>query len=103
MKQISKGEILMAKHLKELGLLFKQQVRFEPERKWAVDFFLPYCRIAIEIEGNIWGRSRHGWGKGFENDCEKYNAATMAGIRVLRFSTQMVESGRAKAFIKEYL
>jgi hypothetical protein len=104
-KLISKGEILMAKHLKELGLKFCRHYRFYSKRKWEFDFALMSDgpSIAIEVEGGTWGKGRHSYGKGFERDCLKYNTATLLGYRVLRFSTQMVEDGSAKDFLKEWL
>src|SRR5271167_3650698 len=118
MKPKNPASILLLKHLRELGLIANQEVRFHPERKWRFDFVLlrtvpdlhgkgrdglDNLRIAIEIEGAIWTRGRHTRGKGFQADLQKYNHATMVGWRVLRFSTEDVLKGRAKAFLAEYL
>jgi very-short-patch-repair endonuclease len=66
--------------------------RFDPKRRWRFDFAHIASRTAIEIEGGTWGKSRHTTGKGFEVDCEKYNAATMAGWRVIRLTNRMINS-----------
>ena len=101
--------ILLYKHLDELGLFGQGEVKFHPTRKWRLDFVLFWkeglvpTRIAVEIEGAIWSRGRHTRGKGYQADLDKYNAATMMGYRVLRFSTEDVFRGRAKAFLAEHL
>lgn len=65
------------------------------ERRWRFDFCWPDLMIAAEVEGGTWTRGRHTRGKGFENDCEKYNAAALDGWRVFRFTSNMVRDGRA--------
>lgn len=86
--------------------------KFHPARKWRFDFADLPSKIAIEIEGGTYARSkqsktteyksggthvihtetdnrtggRHNTGKGFEDDCEKYNAAAMLGWRVIRLT-----------------
>jgi hypothetical protein len=107
--QPMKGEanLLFKKHLEELGLGWNEEWQFHPTRKWRLDFVLYRDRaltgIAVEIEGGIWSRGRHTRGKGFQADLDKYNAAVMKGWRVLRFSTEDIIRGRAKAFLQEHL
>ncbi len=77
---------------------------FHPSRKWRFDFAFPHLHppLAIECEGGTWSRkSRHTSGRGFEKDCEKYNAATLLGWRVLRFTGDQVRDGRAIDVIVE--
>lgn len=95
----SEAEILLAKHLEELGLFFVQEYRFHGERKWRWDFLLTEHRIAIEIDGYFKGRHGTGWG----SDNEKRNNGTMLGYRVLVFSTSDVLKGRAKEFLQANL
>lgn len=64
--------------------------RFHDTRKWRFDFCSPTCRVAIELEGGVWKDGAHTRGKHYTSDCEKYNAAAMAGWCVLRFPTDMV-------------
>ena len=67
-----------------------------PGRQWRADFYFERQKIAVEVEGGTaFGMSRHSRAEGFERDCRKYNAATLAGIKVLRFTTAMVKSGEA--------
>jgi len=39
--------------------------------------------LAVEVDGGTWTGGRHTRGAGFEADCEKLNAAVIAGFRVL--------------------
>ena len=80
-----------------------REFKFFTLRKWRLDFLLPEHLVGIEIEGAIWSRGRHTRGQGFRNDTEKYNYATMLGIRVLRFTSEYVLNGQAKEFLKTWL
>lgn len=88
-------EAKLARELKTLKIEFEQEFEFHPKRKWRADFHLIDKKILVEIEGGIWGGGRHTRGKGYIGDMEKYNAATMMGFQVLRFSTDQVKSGLA--------
>lgn len=79
------------------------EIRFAPPRRWRFDLGWPDRYLAAEVEGGIWKGGRHTRGQGYENDCEKYNAATLAGWRVLRFTTGMVRDGRALAVLEQAL
>jgi very-short-patch-repair endonuclease len=93
----------MAIHLSEMGLEYEREFRFSPPRRWRLDFWLKEHALAIEIEGGSWVQGRHSRGKGFEADCEKYNALTQSGGRLLRFTPSMVEQGIAKTVIAAVL
>jgi len=67
------------------------EYRFHPVRKWRFDFALPDKKIAIEIEGGIHTNGRHNRAAGYSADCEKYNAAALAGWRVFRFTAPMIK------------
>jgi len=98
------ANILLEKHLRELGLDFCREFQVAPKRKWRFDYYLaPTTNIAIEIEGSVYTNGRHTRGKGFEADCIKYNTAAMMGYRVLRFSTGQILRGEAKQFLAEWL
>ena len=81
--------------LKALKIEFEQEFKFHPKRKWRADFHLVEKMILVEVEGGIWSGGRHTRGKGYLGDMEKYNAATVMGYRVIRFSTEQVKSGLA--------
>lgn len=76
---------------------------YSHERDWRFDFAWPSSRIAVEVEGGSWAGGRHTRGRGFEEDCEKYNAAAEAGWRVFRFTSDMVEDGRAREVLARVL
>lgn len=88
-------EAKLALELKALKLDFEQEFKFHQSRKWRADFHLKGRMILIEVEGGIWSGGRHTSGKGYIGDMEKYNAATMQGYQVIRFSTEQVKSGLA--------
>lgn len=88
-------EAKLARELKTLKIDFEQEFKFHPERKWKADFHLVGKKILVEVEGGIWSGGRHTRGKGYIGDIEKYNAATMMGYQVIRFSTDQVKSGHA--------
>ncbi len=107
---MNEAHLLLEKHLRELGLQYQCEYPFAAQigRKWRFDYLLTDIRngnalVAIEIEGGLYVRGRHTRGKGYQGDLDKYNHATMMGYRVLRFSTQDILRGRAKAFLKVHL
>ena len=73
----------------------EREYRFHPVRRWRFDFAWPEYLIAVEAEGGTWVRGRHTRAKGFEKDCEKYNAAASLGWRVFRYTTDMIDAGEA--------
>lgn len=73
----------------------QREHRFHPERGWRMDFAWPEYRVAVEVEGGVWGMGRHNRPRGFIADTEKYNAAAELGWIVLRFTGQAIKSGKA--------
>ena len=98
----SEGEELLAFQLKAEKIPFEREVRFDPFRRWLFDFVLT-DDLSAEVEGGIWIQGRHNRASSIEKDFEKYNSAAIRGWRVLRFSTAMVEDGRALETIKKAL
>jgi very-short-patch-repair endonuclease len=80
-----------------------QEHRFHPVRKWSLDFARPDIKLAVEIEGGTFTGGRHTRGKGYEEDCEKYNALTAMGWTLFRFTSRMVTSGKAILFVEDFL
>jgi very-short-patch-repair endonuclease len=76
-----------------------REYQFHPTRKWRFDLCYPSAMLAIEADGGQWTGGRHQRGAGYEKDCAKINTATLMGWRVLRFTTNMVDDGRAVAVI----
>lgn len=93
--KLSPGEEEFAQHCAIYKIEVKREYPFWVGRKWRVDFCIPDARIAIEIEGGTWNGGRHSRGAGMEADMEKYNYLALAGFRLLRFSTKMVQTGEA--------
>lgn len=81
------------------GLYPIREHRFALPRNWRFDFAWPDEKIAVEIEGGIWTKGRHTRGKGFLNDLEKYNAATLEGWKVYRFTPDQLKKGHAQSFM----
>lgn len=65
---------------------------------WRMDFFHSEKAVAFEIEGGTWVGGGHNRGGIFEQNCLKYNELQAHGIRVFRFTTDMVDDGRAVYF-----
>lgn len=101
-KKIPSTELVRAL-LVECGHAFVRELRFAPDQgDWRFDFAIPELKIGVEVEGGSWlGRpcpvcrlrpgGGHLRGERFESDCEKYNAATLLGWKVLRFTTRAVD------------
>ena len=71
------------------------EYRFDKIRRWRLDLSWPARKVYAEVDGGIWVGGRHNRGAGYEKDCEKLNAAALAGWRGFRFTTAMVKSGAA--------
>lgn len=97
-------EETLALHIRTNKLpVVTREHRFHPTRKWRFDFAWLEQKIAAECEGAIWVNGRHTRGAGFEADCEKYNAATLMGWRIFKFTPRMVQTGAAIAQLQEVL
>ena len=78
------------------------EYKFHPKRRWKIDAAWPGFRLAVEIEGGLYGRGRHVSIKGYKGDLDKYNALALMGWRLLRFLPEQVKSGLAVRTIEEY-
>ena len=97
-------ELLFDAHLRDAGLRdFVTEYRFDESRKWRFDFAWPGIKVAAECEGGIWSNGRHSRAHGFISDCDKYNAALLAGWKVYRFTAQHINSGCAVEIIRKAL
>src|SRR5205823_2497115 len=73
--------------------------RFCPARKWRADFVHDPSNTMIEIEGGTFKGGRHVRGRGFQADCEKYNAAAVAGWTVFRLTGPMISAAHVQPII----
>jgi very-short-patch-repair endonuclease len=94
-------EASLALQLRALGLpVPEREYRFHPGRQWRFDFAWPTQYLALEVEGGLYRGGRHVRPQGFEADCEKYNAAAVAGWTLLRVTGAMVKDGRAYQWVE---
>jgi len=103
------------KHRSDLELLMDSQLaganiekweiefKFFKTRQWKFDFAWPHDFVALEVEGGTYSGGRHTRGKGFSEDCEKYNTAAIMGWTVIRATGEHVKKGMALAWIQEAL
>jgi very-short-patch-repair endonuclease len=75
-------------------LELEHEYKFHPSRKWRFDFAHVATKVAIELEGGIYGKSRHTQAQGYIDDCDKYNAAAAHDWVVFRLATGMVTGDR---------
>ena len=79
------------------------QFRFAPPRQWKADFAWPEARLLVEVDGGVFTRGRHTRGAGYIKDCEKLNAAVLAGWRVLRVTRPHIRRGQAVQWVTQAL
>lgn len=85
---------LVREHLPELDDSFGNS------RSWRFDFACPRSRVAVEIEGGTRNKSRHTSYAGFAEDCEKYNAAALAGWCVFRLTGEMIDEAHLRQIME---
>lgn len=84
----------------ELGMECVKEYKFHPIRKWRFDYAIPSALVALEVEGGVWTGGRHINPKGFLNDMEKYNSATLMGWSVYRTTPDDLYTGKTLELIK---
>lgn len=84
----------------ELGMECVKEYKFHPVRKWRFDYAIPSALVALEVEGGVWTGGRHINPKGFLNDMEKYNAATLMGWAVYRTTPDDLYTGKTLELLK---
>lgn len=57
--------------------------QFAPPRRWRMDWAWLEQRVYLEMQGGIWTNGGHNRGSGYVRDMEKFNAAAVAGWRLL--------------------
>ena len=85
-----------------MGWTPEREYRFKPPRRYRADFAFPERKLLVEIEGGVYSNGRHVRGKGYSQDCEKYNLAVIDGWDVLRFTSEMVDDGSALTTLENY-
>jgi len=65
------------------------------DRKWRFDFAWYEIMLSVEVEGGVWTSGRHTRPKSFTEDIIKYNEAAIMGWTVLRYTSDLINSGFA--------
>jgi hypothetical protein len=99
-----------------LGLPFpEKEHQFAPPRRFAFDWAWPTEKIALEVEGGIYGRGKaclmcgrkpvgaHTSIERLKSDMEKYNLAACLGWRVLRARPEQIDSGEVYGLLERVL
>lgn len=94
------ADLWIRMHAHGLATGFVRDWSFYPGRKWRFDFQEPVMKIAIEVEGGTWSGGAHTRPQGFQEDCEKYNEAALAGWLLLRFTGADIKNGSAIEMIE---
>ena len=68
---------------------------------WHSDYYFPAANLVLENEGGVWINGGHNRGSGFIKNIDKYNALTMAGIKLLRCIPQTLNSPELLNKIKQ--
>ena len=88
------------------------EYRFDPVRKWRLDFAFPAVKLGVEVEGVVYPKKgsndhrlggRHVSVTGMDKDCEKYAALAIAGWRLIRVMPKHVTNGMALKWIEQAL
>ncbi len=81
-----------------------RQYRAIPGRKFVFDFAWPDQKLLAEVDGGTWVPGLgHSSGSGIERDCEKATLASIAGYRLMRFTTSRIRSGQALEWTEQAL
>lgn len=107
----SRLELALLAQIRDAGLPVPQrQAKVIPGRRYAFDFYWPDYHVAVEVDGDTFGRKcgqcgdikaggGHTRGAGYESDRVKDNEATLLGVWVLRVTRHQVEDGSALGWI----
>jgi hypothetical protein len=79
------------------------EFRFDPIRRWRLDYAWPDRLVGLEQEGGIFTAGRHTRGRGYLSDMAKYNAAVLAGWTLLRFTPDQIRRGDCLEALRQVL
>ena len=85
---------ILAIQLHALGLPVPQR-DYSPGRRWRADFAWPDYHIALVVVSD-----RRRYGRQQEVDCERHNAAALAGWTLLLVTPAMIRDGRAHQWVE---
>jgi hypothetical protein len=78
----------------------ERDYRFDPKRRWRMDLAWPSLMVSCEVDGGEWSGGKHSRGLGMQSNCEKLNAALLAGWKPYRFTGSQVTSGYALTILE---
>ena len=79
-------EYRFAAEMVGIGKGLRQRLSDAGLKDWRFDVAIIDHKIAIELEGGVFTRGRHSRGMGMVGDINKYNAATVNGWSLVRFT-----------------
>lgn len=69
------------------GYTVIEEYRFNPERKWRSDWYIPQLNCLLEFEGGVFQQNGgHNSVKDYTKDLNKYNSAIQLGFRLIRLN-----------------
>ena len=95
-------QILLAIHLRELGIETVPEHKFVESRGFRFDLYSAKLRMAFECNGGQYSGG-HRRGKRIDDENEKLNIAALLGVRVLQFTNEAILDGHAKQFVSDWL
>src|SRR5271165_1733106 len=99
-KEHGTAKLLLKIHLEEMHVgKVVQEFPFAKGRRFRADLAIPEHGLLFECDGHFQGKHGVGYGEGHE----KINLAQALGFRCFQFSNRDVLSGKAKAWLAEYL
>jgi len=96
------AQILLKKHLAELGIETVYEFRFCMERAFRFDLYCERLRIGFECDGGQFSGG-HMRGYAIDNQYEKDRLAQIYGYRIFRFTNRQVLRGSAFWWLRKYL
>ena len=83
----------------------EREFYFAKPRRWRFDFAWPEYKVAVEVQGGIFARTRmgHSNGAAMEDDHEKYNEAQLLGWLVLALGPKAIKRCEYPAMVMRAL
>ena len=84
---------------------YERNYRFDPRRRWELDFAWPGARVAIEVQGGVesYGRVGHTRPDQYKRDTRKTRAAQLMGWIVLPCTAACIRDGSIVADVETAL
>jgi hypothetical protein len=77
--------------------------KFHPVRRWRMDWAWPEQKVALEVDGGVWIRGKHGRGSGIVKDHEKQAHAAALGWRIIRVEPKHLMAPSTFEFLRSAL